>query len=143
MANREKGEAAFEIDGKTYRIRVDLQAWAWAQDALSKGARVPSIELLTARLAANHMLTILAVFAGSLQRYHEHDVTDVRKATEIFEKSGGAAADALAQAIMRSSPDSDDLKELGVRENPPPAQGGKKAKAGAGEASGSKFAAPV
>ena len=143
MANREKGEATFEIDGKTYRIRVDIQAWAWAQDVLSKGPKVPSMELLTARLSANHMMTILAVFGGSLQRYHEQEAPDIRKATDIFEKSGGAAAEALTQAIMRSAPDSKDLEELGVAANPPKAQGGKKQLNGTGDKSASRPAVPA
>lgn len=140
MANREKGEASFQIGEKTYTLRVDIQAWAWAQDALSKGAKVPAIELLTQRLAANHMMTILAVFGGSLQRYHEHEAPDLRRATDLFEKSGGAAADALAQAIIRSSPDHKDLDELGVEANPPKAQAAKKQANGTGETSVSKSA---
>lgn len=143
MANREKGEVTFEVGGKVYRIKADIQAWAWAQDALTKGSQVPPIELLTARLAANHMLTILAVFGGSLQKFHEHEVTDLRKATDLFERSNGAAAEALNKAIMLSTPDQDDMKELGVTANPPTAQGGKKTRAGAGETSASKRAVPA
>lgn len=140
MANREKGEATFSIGAKTYTLRVDTTAWAWAQDALSKGAKVPAMELITQRIAANHALTILALFYGSLQKYHGHDVADLRQATDLFEKSGGAAADALGHAVVRSSPDHKDLEELGVGANPPKAQGGRKQVNGTGETS---VSAPV
>lgn len=143
MANREKGEATFSVGEKTYTIVVDTTAWAVAQNELSKGADVPAMELMTARLSANHMMTILAVFYGSLQKHHGRVVQDQRTATGIFERSKGAAAEALAKAIGLSAPDSEDLKELGVTANPPKAQGGKKKPAGTGDESVSRHAAPV
>jgi hypothetical protein len=144
MANRQKGEATFEIDGKTYKLVLDMLAWAWAQDALSKGASVPAIELLTARINAKHYMTIIAVFGGSMQCHHEKEVTDLRTAMVILEKSKGKAAEALTQAIERSAPDAKDLEELGVSANPPAAQdSSKKANDGIGETSASKPAVPA
>lgn len=140
MANREKGEETVVIDGKPYTLRIDLHAWALAQDALCKGATVPSMDVIAARLSANHMLTILVVFWASLQRYHAKDAADVRQATVLFEKSGGAAADALVKAVSRSGADEADTKELGVGANPPQAQGDKPAR-GVGDKSTSGRAA--
>lgn len=146
MANREKGEATFQIGEKTYTLTVDTTAWAVAQDALSKGSKVPDMKLMTVRLAENHMLTILAVFYGSLQKHHGHEVDDLRRATDLFVKSDGAASDALTDAIERSSPNYKDLEELGVSANPHKAQGGKKRAPqvnGTGETSASRPDVPA
>lgn len=126
MANREKGEATFQIGEKTYTLLVDALAWAVAQDALSKGAKVPTMELVTERLNAQHMMTILAVFYGAMQRHHGLDAPDIRRATEVFVRSKGAAASALGDAVIRSAPDHKDLEELGVAANPPKARASKR-----------------
>lgn len=143
MANREKGEESVEIDGKRYTLRIDMHAWALAQDVLTKGDAVPDMALLSKRMTSGHMLSILAVFWAALQRYHAKDAPDLREATALFEKSGGPAAEALVKAVSRSSAAEDDLRELSVSENPPQAQGDKKEKHGAGDKSTSRPAVSV
>ena len=44
MANRFRGEATVTIDGKTYTLLMDFHALMLAQDALTKGDVVPSID---------------------------------------------------------------------------------------------------
>ena len=121
MANREKGEEAVVIDGKNYVLVMDMQAWAAAQDALSKGLDVPDPEYILKRLNAGHMLSILAVFFGSLQKHHP-EIDTKERAAALFAKSDGSAAKAIIQAIKSQAPDEADLRELGTTANPPKAQ---------------------
>lgn len=126
MANREKGEASFQAGDKTYTLLIDMHAWALTQDALTKGDVVPTLELIDQRLKAGHLLTIAAAFFASLQRYHADEIVSIRKATALLQKSDGKGSDALLAAIKESSGDEADLREMGVKPNPTPAQSEKK-----------------
>jgi len=122
MANAMKGEAAIQIGKKRYTLVVSMYAYALAQDALTKGASVPSIELISSRLDSGHALTLVALFWGSLQKYHPQ-IETLEQATELMELSNGEAAKVLIEAVKRSAPEAADLKELGGTANPPQAQG--------------------
>lgn len=122
MANREKGEASFQVGQKTYTLLVDIHGWALTQDALTKGDVVPGLELIDRRLNAGHLLTIVAAFWASMQRYHADEIVSIRQATALLEKSEGKGADALMKAIKLSTADEADLREMGVKPNPTPAQ---------------------
>lgn len=121
MANRERGEVDIEIEGTVYKLSVSLHAWALAQDALTKGDRIPNIELIGKRLSAGHMLTAVAVFWAALQRHHP-EIETMEQATELMQLSDGKASKAVAEAIQRTEPDPSDLEELGASTNPPVAQ---------------------
>jgi hypothetical protein len=138
MANR-FGESTFVVDEKTYTVRVDLKAWALAQDELTKGDRVPSVNLIGKRLDAGHLLTVMAVFWASLQRHHP--AISMEHATELLHRSEGKGSEALVEAIKRSNPDVEDTAELGASTNPPEAQVKEDKPRGAGGRSTSKHAA--
>lgn len=142
MANREKGEATFQVGEKTYTMRIDMHAWALAQDALTTGERVPDLELILKRLYAGHALSMIAACWAALQRFHP-EVGNLMDTSALMERSKGAAAKALLKAVNSSSPDAKDLEELGVTANPPKAQDDTAQPSGTGEKSASVPAVPV
>jgi len=121
MANAMKGESDITISGKRYTLVVSMYAYAMAQDALTKGDKVPSIDLIGERLDAGHALTVIALFWGSLQKYHPH-IQTLEQATDLMEQSNGEAAKTLINAVRRATPEAADLRELDTA-NPPQAQG--------------------
>jgi hypothetical protein len=139
MATKHSGEATFTVDDKTFTLRIDLRAWALAQDELTKGARVPSLELIGKRLESDHALTIMAVFWAALQRHHPLITAD--QAYDILEQSGGAGTKALIEAVNLANPDTADAQELRGAANPPEAQAKEDKPRGAGGKSTSKHAA--
>src|SRR5688572_4657532 len=130
MANKYFGEATFTVDDKTYTLRIDMKAWALAQDELTKGDRVPSLALIGKRLEANHALTMMALFWAALQRYHPSITSE--QASDILEQSDGKGTKALIEAVNFASPDAADAQELRGAANPPEAQAKEDKPRGAG-----------
>jgi hypothetical protein len=130
MANREKGESTLQIGDTAYTLVLNLHAWALAQDALTKytrgkkGERVPSVppvEEIMALLQRQHVKSAIAVFWAALQKHHP-DIETLEQATELMSLSGGAAGQAMLEAMGVSVADTRDVQEIAGAANPPEAQ---------------------
>jgi hypothetical protein len=90
MANVIKGEVAFEVEGRAYKLVLDFNALCEVEDVLGKG------EMDLARPKA-----IRAIFWASLLRHHP-DVT-VQEAGDLIGALGlERAGEVVAEAMNRS-----------------------------------------
>lgn len=137
MANREKGEASFECDGRRYTLVRNMYAWAETQDVLAtRGRKVPTEAEVSRKMTEGSTKHILAMFYGMLQTHHP-EIETLAQASALLESAGVRAARAMALALGLSEADVADVKELQAETDPQPAQVGKKA----GGRSTSKLAA--
>lgn len=143
MANREKGEVSFEVDGTTYTLAMTMDAMASLEEHFSTPAREMSFEEISAKANAGHVKYVRAFIWAVLQTHHpELRIQDV---SPLVQKAGGMAAFAmtLGKLMLSAQPDAKDLEELGIKKpkkNPPQAQGGRRTR-GTGGASTSAPAA--
>lgn len=118
MANPERGEVAFVVDGKTYTLKPSMNAMCEVEARTGK----TFAELLEG-VAKNRMTDAREVLWVLLQKAHAPEFPTVKSVGDLFDAAGGEGA--LIAALQRS-----------VQVNaPPPGEVGRrprKARAGIG-----------
>lgn len=128
MANREKGEASFECDGRRYTLVLNMYAWAETQDVLAARGRKVQDEAEIGRLMTEgRRKYIIAMLYGMLQEHHP-EIETLAQASALLETAGVAAVQAMGLAFGLAPADVEDVKELTPKSaaGPPPAQAEKR-----------------
>lgn len=73
MANRERGEVDLALGGRTYTLRLSLNALCRLQDVLATNGEPLRFEDLATRMAKPDVPDMVAVFWASLQEFHAEE----------------------------------------------------------------------
>jgi hypothetical protein len=87
MANRERGEVAIEIDGQTYTLRLDLNALAEFEAALSTPIQQVTFQEGLQRVERGQLIAVRAILWAGLRRYHPK--LSLMEAGDLIVKLGG------------------------------------------------------
>lgn len=127
MANRERGEVAFESSGTTYTLVLNTAAMAKAQSRLNTRDEknrivVVPLEEIQRLVLSGSLEYTLTVFWAGLQKYHAAEFRHPDDASALCDRDdAGSIVRALLEAFGLSVPDPEDVKELRT-ENPQTAQ---------------------
>lgn len=104
MANREKGEFEFDVNGQPYIFRADLNALALAESVLSTPDRPVFFQDILQRAERGQLLAMRALFWACLKAYHP--AMTLEEAGQLIQDLGGIAGAnaALQQAIEAAVP---------------------------------------
>jgi hypothetical protein len=115
MANRERGEVALEVDGRTYTFCLDLNALTELEALFSTPDREVSFVEVVGKAEQGHAKYIRGVFWAALKRHHP-DIT-LMEAADVIQGLGGIFGGQLqallSQATGGAKPDPADIRELG------------------------------
>ncbi len=113
MANREIGDIAFDVNGKTYTMRIDTNALAEMEGALSTDTRQVTWQQAIGMVERRQVLATRALLWASLRRHHR-SIT-LEQAGDLMHEMGGTKGieKQLEAAVKAAMPTSED-----VRENP-------------------------
>jgi len=142
MANRERGEVAFEVDGRTYTFCLDLNGLTELEAMFSTPTREVGFVEIVGKAEAGHARYIRAVFWAALRKY-QPDIT-LEQTSDLVQAIGGLFGGQLQAVLQQATggarPDPKDVAELGegVKKRPRKAQG---QASGIGESSTSRPAA--
>lgn len=93
MANRFIGDASFEVDGQTYKLRLDFNAMCELEDATDKDA----MEIIEGYEKGKiRMKDLRALFWALLQ--HHHSGISMEEAGRLLSEAPDAVGEALAAA---------------------------------------------
>lgn len=122
-ANRAKGEAAVEVDGKPYVLAYNVNALCEVEYILD----LSTDRILRALAVSPPLHVVRALLWGGLRQHHPE--VDLPGAGQLIEKLGGAgpALEAIGEGLISAFPD--------VKEGPDPAHPPKGAAAGTGRRS--------
>lgn len=140
-ANRERGEVALEVSGRTYVMALTVDAMCALEAMFSTPAKFMTFQEITDLAERGSMTHIRGVvWAVMLEHQPEFKLSDVSK---LVRSAGGLTplTVKLAELVAAAQPDQRDLDALGVKQpnaNPPQAQA---ARRGTGAGSTSKPAA--
>lgn len=114
MANPERGEFEFEVEGKKYRMKLTLDAIAQLEDYYEQKYRRPiPFGQILARVQSGSIGAMRAVIWASLQCHHP-DLT-VKQTGELIDQAGGILAFAaqIGKLIGTAQPDVEDVQAAG------------------------------
>ena len=124
MANRQRGEAALEIDGTTYTFVLNTNALVDLQQLFSTRDQITPWEEIVRLAEAGSLAHVRGVIWAALRKYHP-EIT-VEGAGDLIDKAGGIQPLSSAMEVVGESttPDPKDLDALqaGATGNPPKAQ---------------------
>lgn len=142
MANREKGEVSLSVGGKPYTLVLTTNAMVQLEDLFSTADKELTFQQVLEKVSAGSVRHIRGFVWAALQEHHP--AMTVKDAGEFITEAGGLIAfSAQLQALTESTtPDQQDLDDLGVSPNPPKARAMRKSR-GTGGRSTSPHAAQV
>lgn len=114
MANRERGEYALEVDGKTWTFCLDLNGLTELEALFSTEAREVGFVEIIGKAEKGHAKYIRAVFWAALLKY-QPDITLADAGNVIQDLGGlfsGKLQEVLVQATGGAKPDAADVEEL-------------------------------
>lgn len=131
MANREKGEIRFTVEGKTYTLVLNTDVMASLEEHFSTPDREVTWDVIWTRVLRGSVRTVRALIWAMLQVYHPN--TTIEQASKLIDKAGGfeGLTTILQQAQKDSTPDPKDVKALDVKKRPRTAQGTRRGTGGA------------
>lgn len=118
MANRERGEASIDIDGKPYTMVLSLNAMAAVEELFSEPGKEVTFEQVSNRADAGSIRHVRGLIWGVLQDHHPE--LTVENVGLLVQRAGGLGVFTLKLAELAASaaPDERDLKRLGVKKKP-------------------------
>jgi len=108
MANRERGESAFVVDGATYTLRLTTEAVAQLEDACSTPEREMFFpDILARMLRGSFKYTRLFLWAALREHHPGLTVKDVGS---LIDQAGGIAelSEKIAAVVETTKPDPED-----------------------------------
>jgi hypothetical protein len=117
VANPHRGEASFEVDGKTYRLRYDWNAAAEFEDAAGRPLSDALLDVAREKLSAKSLRAML--WAGLQQEHPEATLKDVGR---LIDRTGRREAQRLMGSALRYFfPELEEATGSNPEGNPPPA----------------------
>lgn len=102
MANRRRGEASFKVDGVSYTIVLDHNAFAEVEDVLDVNIG-ELLALLATKQQVRHMRALL--FAGLREKHPDITLRDAGNLFSAGKEEAEAIGRAIAQALEQSLPE--------------------------------------
>lgn len=132
MANPKNGELALTVNGKTYTLVLNTAAMASLEEHYSTPNHEASWDECWARVMKGNVRAVRALIWAMLRTHHP-DIT-LEQAGVVIDGAGGfiGMTNLLKGASESATPDPNDLKALGVKENPRTAQARKPRAGGTG-----------
>ncbi len=122
MANTEKGESTYTVKGTGYRMCLDSDAMVEMESAAStREQRVFFPQVMA--WARQGSWTHQRILVWASLRKHHPEVTLKQAGDIMLDSATEELAKAITDLAIASSPDPKDLETLGVKPNPPAAQG--------------------
>jgi len=123
MANREKGEVSFQINGTSYTLCLDIDAMCRIEEQFSTPERDVTFQDVLERVNAGSMRHIRAVLHSMFFKHHPtFTEADLSEAIASWGGLQPFVSKALEAVGLGAVPDPKDLKKAGVNGNPPRAQ---------------------
>jgi hypothetical protein len=112
MANRQKGEIRFDVQGKTYTLVLNTSVMATLEDHFSTPENDVTWDVIWMRVLRGSVKTVRALIWAMLQQYHP--TMTLEAAGRLIDDAGGfeGLTHILKQAATSSTPDPKDVKEL-------------------------------
>lgn len=131
MANRQKGEIRFDVDGQAYTLVLNTSVMASLEEHFSTPDNEVTWDVIWIRVLRGSVRTIRALIWAMLQQHHP--TMSIEDAARLIDKAGGfeGLTKVLQQAKQDSTPDPKDVKALGVDKRPRTAQGTRRRGTGA------------
>jgi hypothetical protein len=135
MANKQVGDVPFTVGDEIYTLRLDVNALAEMEDALSTDDKVVTSFQVMARAERGQISALRAVMWAGLRRHHPKITLD--EAGDLIQRMGGPAGveKTLKQATTAAMPESEEGPRK--KRNPPQAR----TASGRGDGSTSEHAA--
>ena len=123
MANKEKGESAYLVGGKEYILLLDSDAMVLMEAAASTPEqRVVYGQIM--KWAQEGSWTHQRILVWAALRAHHPEITLKQAGDLMLQSAQEEMVQALKNLAVSATPDPEDLKELGIDpERPPAAQG--------------------
>ena len=104
--NRAKGEAGFDVEGKTYVLAFNVNALCEVEYILD----MPTDQILKALVVSPPLHVVRALLWGGLRQHHP-DI-DLIGAGDLIERAGGAGAalDKIGAALISAFPEADETE---------------------------------
>lgn len=108
MANRQRGEVALEMDGKTYTLVFDMNALCCLEDLFSTPEREVVFQDVLKMASKGSARHIRGIVWASLQRHHPE--VSLSQSTDLIEAAGGfeGFGEKLQQLADSTQPDPED-----------------------------------
>lgn len=113
MANRERGERAITIGGRTYTLVMDANAMAWLEAHFSTFERPVVYPEVLALMERGSVTAIRAYLCAACQRHHPG--MTIEAAGDLIQAAGGVGAftRVIQAAASATMPDPADIEALG------------------------------
>jgi hypothetical protein len=122
MANRQRGEVAFDVAGQTYTLVLDIDAICQLEALFSTPEREMSFSDILQRVQGNSVRHVRGLVWAALRKHHK-EVT-VTQAGALIDACGGLPGfnDKLAQIAQSTQPDPEDAASAESNGRPHKAQ---------------------
>lgn len=132
VANSQKGEVSFDVDGTSYTLYLDFNATCLLEDYFSTPQKEVTFDEVMEKAFRGSTRYCRAMIWAALQ-YHHPTIT-MQEAGDIVQKSGGltALSAKLSALAKTATADPEDLRALGVNSKANPQRAQARAKRNAG-----------
>lgn len=114
MANKERGEIALDVKGRSYTLRLDMNALCELESALSTGGKEVTFHQALRMVERQHLGATRALLWAGLRAHHP-DLTIVDVGNLMLEMGGIQDIEAqLKAAVEASMPTKSDEKAAGT-----------------------------
>ena len=120
MANRERGEVSFQVDGTSYTLVMSINGILEVEDAASAIAGQPMLfDQVGRKVAEGNVRYLRVLFWGLLRKYHRDLTLD--EVGDLIDAAGGLIGiqRLITTALDASAPDEADKKALGADKDRP------------------------
>lgn len=119
MANKERGDVDLEINGRHYKLRLDLNALCELEGALSTDTKTVTFEQALRLVERRQVLAVRAMLWAALLL--NHPAITLRQAGDLMQEMGGISGieQKLQAAVAASMPTPEDREG---KANPPKAR---------------------
>ncbi len=124
MANRELGEISFDVGDKTYTMKIDANALAEMEAALSTDTRSMTWQQALTLVERGQVLAIRALLWASLRRYHR-GIT-IEQAGDLVQQMGSSGVNKQLEAAVKAAmPTAEDREDGNPRQARRSGRGGR------------------
>ncbi|WP_426041503.1 hypothetical protein [Brevundimonas sp. TWP2-3-4b1] len=104
MANREKGQVAFDVEGRTYLLVFNVNALCEVEYLLN----LSTDRILAALMVSPPLHVVRALLWGGLRQHHPE--VDLKIAGDLIESAGGSgpALEKIGEALMSAFPEAEE-----------------------------------
>jgi hypothetical protein len=115
MANTERGEVTLTVEGKSYTLKLPMNAACDLEDRMCTDKVAVSLRDVIIKAAYGSARHIRALFWATLQHHHKDEIRAFEDVGALLERADQASLDAAFKALVGSTePDEKDVADAGV-----------------------------